>query len=205
MTRWMAPGILSVVACVMTGCTLTIPGPLPVDAGPNVQRDAGYGLLITVLDQEAKLDGLLMFKDFPPKTADLMRAISKDAKTYSAALKALKQDAPPITWKSERLPVPEMEARDWIADRATVDLLSGSGPALNVELLLSQLKATEYIAALANSIAKSEPSEARLKQLDLAKEAFLKLHDQTRVQLDSALKPKPKPKDDASKTTPAST
>ena len=157
----------------LAACQIVIPGPLPPDAGPKVQRDAGYGLLLTVLDQESEVGGILAIKNVPPATAKLVKSLAADAKKQSKAIKALAKQEPTITWKSEGLPVPEIEARSWIADRATVNLLTGSGLWFEVELILTQLKASEYITALSGALAGYEPDEARRNQLEITKGKFL--------------------------------
>ncbi len=152
---------------------MVVPGPLPPHAGEAVQLDAGYGLLVNLLDQEARLDGLLAIRDFPPATTLLIQAIAGDAAEGANQLKALKDRPPAITWDSEGLPVVEIEARNLIANQTSLRLLATSGKACELELLLSQLKATEYIVAVSGSLLENDGCEARRSVLKGLNEAFL--------------------------------
>ena len=78
----------------LSGCQrVVVPGPLPSHAGAAVQRDAGYGLLINLLDQEARLDGLLGIKSYPPATVSIIRAIASGASEGARKLKATRYAA----------------------------------------------------------------------------------------------------------------
>ncbi|MDG2031161.1 MAG: hypothetical protein P8J45_09180 [Phycisphaerales bacterium] len=181
--RTIAAGL--VLLLLLLGCQrVVVPGPLPPHAGDAVQLNAGYGLLINLLEQEARVDGLLSIRTLPPSTTQLVKAIARDASVGAAELKSAKDDPPVINWDSEGLPVTEIEARNLIASQTSLKLLSTSGKAGELELLLSQLKATEYIAALSSSLLGRDRSEARRAVLKQVNEAFLQHHQALRVALE---------------------
>ena len=158
------------------GCRIVVPGPLPADAGPEVQRNAGYTNLLSVLKDESSVAGLLSIKTVQPETADLIKMIARKAGAAAQALEKLFADPPPITIGNSGLPVVEIEARTWIANRTTVALLGNDGARLEYNLLLSQQKATDYIAALCAGLLKDEPSEARRTVLRSVKQEFIDLN-----------------------------
>ena len=185
----LAPGRLF-LGCLLlgalSGCQrMVVPGPLPPHAGEAVQRDAGYGLLINLLDQEARLDGLLGLKSYPPATVSIIEGIAKAASEGARSLKATKDDQPPIDWSSEGLPRTEIEARNRIASRTSLRLLSASGSEGELELLLAQLKATEYILALSSALAEQAVSESRREILKSIGTSFNAHHEALRARLNA--------------------
>lgn len=183
------PGGLLLCGLLLTalsGCQrVVVPGPLPPHAGDAVQRDAGFGLLINLLDQEARLDGLLGIKSYPPATVSIIKAIASGASEGARKLKATRDDSPPIDWSSEGLPLTEIEARNRIASRTSLRLLSASGAEGELELLLSQLKATEYILALSSALAQQADSEVRRTILKGIGTTFNVQHEALRARLNA--------------------
>ena len=167
----------------VTGCKVVVPGPLPEHAGPALQRDAGHALLLDTLKDEARVGGLLSIKTVPPETATLIRRIATTSERSAKALESLFAGPPPIDSSRTWLPLPEIEARDWIANRTTIALLGGDGRTLEVDLILSQLKVTDYIAALAAALSKNEPSSSRRDELDRIRSEYVALHSAFRSRL----------------------
>ena len=136
-------------------------GPLPDHADEGLQRAAGYAILIGVLEDEAGLPGLLAIKDVPDGLEALVRRIAAASDESARALRVRFMLAPAVETGVEGLPLVEIRARNHVAGRTTLALLSGRGDRLAVELALSQLKATEYVAALAVALEEIEPRSER--------------------------------------------
>jgi hypothetical protein len=168
----------------LIGCQrVVVPGPLPVHAGEDVQRDAGYALLVNLLDQEARLDGLLEIKSLPSETVAIIQAIATDASEGARALKATADEPPPMDWSSEGLPTTEIQARNFIAGRTSLRLLSTSGSECELELVLSQLTATEYIIALTAALTDQAVSVSRRTILKGIGSSFHAHHEALRARL----------------------
>ena len=160
----------------LAGCQIVIPGPLPKDAGPEVQRDAGYALLMSVLEDESSVAGLLAIKTVSKETEALINMIATKSDQAAKKLKALAKTPPPIQFKNSGLPVIEIESRSWIRNQTSVALLGTSGPRMEYALLLSQLSATNYIAALSAALVENDPSEERKTELRLIQRQFSDLY-----------------------------
>jgi hypothetical protein len=185
---------------LLSACRITVTGPLPEHAGPDVQRDAGYALLLGTLDEESRVAGLLSIKTVPDETSALVRRIASSSSQDASRLKSLVDAPPAVRWDRNGLPAPELEARAWIANRTTIALLGSSGRRLEVDIILSQLQASEYIAAIATALSKKEPSEARRSELDRIRLDYTALHTAFRVRL-QALTAKAPPVDEGSGST----
>ena len=165
-----------------------------------MQRDAGYALLLGTLDDESRVAGLLSIKTVPEETSALVRRIASASGQDATRLKSLVGVPPAVRWDRNGLPGPELEARAWIANRTTIALLGSSGRRLEVDIILSQLQASEYIAAIATALSKKEPSEARRSELDRIRVDYTSLNGAFRARL-QALTTKATPVDEASGST----
>ena len=162
--------------CSVGGCRSVVPGPLPEHAGAPVQRNAGYSILLDVLDEESRVAGILEIKDTPAGLSELIGRIAESAAAGASALRAELDRTPEVTPGSSGLPAVEIEARSRIARQTTVALVAGRGSRFRRDLVLSQLKATEYVAALADGLLRDEPSSRRAESLESIRKRFDSLH-----------------------------
>ena len=181
MMRWLLPalGCLLLVACHRT----VVPGPLPPHAGPELQRDAGYALLVDLLEQEARVDGLFAIRTFPEPTERVIGGIAEDAGRGAADLRAAAGRAPAISLETPGLPTIEMEARNLIANRTSLRLLASSGADCELELLLAQDKAVEYVLGLSAALQGEAVEPERIRILKRITAEFLAHHEALRALL----------------------
>ena len=181
-------GLPLLVLCLSAACRVTVPGPLPEHAGPELQRDAGHAVLMRTLRDEARVAGLLSIKDVPDATAALVRRVAVASDASLRMLEGVQSDPPAVDDSRDWLTAPEIGARARISERTTISLLAGRGRALEIDLILSQLKATEYISALALTLSDDDPSEPRSAMLAQVGGDFLELHRAFRSRL-AAIEP----------------
>lgn len=172
--------------CSTGGCRSVVPGPLPEHADEHVQRDAGYSILLDILDQESRVAGILEIKDTPAGLSELIERIAESAAAGASALRAELEHTPGVTPGSSGLPAVEIEARSRIAGRTTLALVAGRGSRFQLDLVLSQLKATEYVAALADGLLRDEPSSRRAEALESIRRRFDSLHAELLVWVEAA-------------------
>lgn len=150
---------------LMGGCSPAISRPFEsqgdgLDAG-DLRLDHGYGLLIPLLEDESELAGILVIKSPRKPVADLIRRISDEAKQDLARLGPVLGESPVVNRSRDGLPVIEADARTRIRDAQTGVLVFSSGRTFELRILLTQEKATGYVAALATSLSKADPQEMR--------------------------------------------
>ena len=171
---------------LLAGCQrVVVPGPLPPHADESVQRSAGYGLLVNLLEAESRVGALLSIRDFPPETAAVVEAIAADAGSGAAELRTLAGEPPAIECADEGLPVVEIEARNLIAARTSLALLTSRGSTGELELLLAQSQATEYVMALSAALLDLDRCAARRAVLERINQRFLAHHQALRERLDA--------------------
>jgi hypothetical protein len=174
------------------GCSPTLQAPLrgPDGAGEDegdLRLDHGYSLLMGVLGDETRVSEILGMKSASAGTEELLRAISAAATTAREDLEALLPETPPISVGSSGLPLLEIDARNRIANQETVGLLLSSGATFELRILLTQEKATGYVAALSEGLASADPNLARRDRLSGLSRRFLQLNAELRGRL--AVKP----------------
>ena len=147
------------------------------------QRNAGYTLLIDLLADESRVDGILMIKSLPESVVHLVKRISAESQSGLTRLNAALDDPPVVIPGNDGLPLIEVGARNRIRNWTTVDLLSGSGTSLERALLISQLQAIDSIRALSETLREQEASAARSAVLEGLLEAFTPLRTQVWNQL----------------------
>jgi len=154
---------------VVIGCES---GPSAVGEGAATQPSAesrrlseGYALLYGVVSQQRRVDGLFALKQ--PRPA--VRALVSSVGSASGAMYQWMEDRRDVlsglgvTLDAQPLPEVEAAARSTIQGKTTRALMFGSN--WQRELVLSQVKSTDYLAALADAIAERETSDERAGRL----------------------------------------
>ena len=181
--RWWLLGVLG--AILVGGCTAgpgggTRTGP---GAGPVDPCAPGYTQLLELLEDESRLDGLLLIKSVPPATRDLVERIARTAGRGTRELRSLMTVAPAVTPGDARLPEVELRIRALTRRWTTQRLLSSSGAALEQALLVCQIEATETVRALCEALQREEASPQRVRALARLGEAFTELETALRARL----------------------
>ena len=139
---------------------------LAKEAPREQQLVAGYTLLVDLLRDEARVDGILLLKDLPEPTERLVRRIADQSSTAVERLVARLDQPPRIQLVNDGLPLIEVEARARIRGWTTTRLLAGRGVSLECSLIVSQLQAVDGIRALADALREEEPDQERTQVLD---------------------------------------
>lgn len=165
------------VACVLTSCQSPEAARAPsVGSAPKPVRNNCYSLLHQLLADEKNV-GLLLF--IKREQDDVERLIKKIAANSSAGMKLLEEFAshdPSIRLDDVRLPPGEAATRKAIAATKKKELLSQTGDAFELSLLLTQAQALSYAWHLAKVAAENEPQPARARALAGLSEDMEKLY-----------------------------
>ncbi len=151
----------------VAGCT----GPLidrPVDVaepGGEATLAQGYALLLDLLADEARVDGILAIKSPRPGIADLLRRISSEATSGAAFLRSHLADSPAVDPTTTGLPLLEVDARRRIEKNETPGVLLAGGRRFETRMLLTQQKAAQYAGALCAGLAAADPNQTRADEL----------------------------------------
>jgi hypothetical protein len=146
-------------------------GPLidrPLDVaepGGEATLAHGYALLLDLLDDEAKVDGILAIKSPRAGIADLLRRISSEATAGAAFLRSHLADSPAVDPATTGLPRLEDDARRRIEKDETPGLLLSGGRRFETRMLLTQQKAAQYAGALCAGLAAADPNQTRADEL----------------------------------------
>lgn len=158
---------------------------LETEGAEAAQRAAGYTLLVTLLEDESRVDGILILKSLPRPTVKLIRAIASESRSgYRQLIDELARD-PVVSLENDGLPQIEVGARARIRQWTTLELLTENGATLERALLISQLQAADTIRALVTSLLDEEPTSARVELLEQLLERFTPLRAQLWDQLES--------------------
>ena len=145
---------------------------LDAESTESAQRDAGYTLLITLLGDESRVDGILMIKSLPGPVSRLVERISVESRSGRRKLVEALENPPLVTLGNDGLPLVEVGARRLIRQWTTMELLAGRGASLERALLISQLQAVDSIRALSETLRDQEASAERTAILDSLLDAF---------------------------------
>ena len=145
---WACPMVVGCAVALSSGCRSTIERPFDSDGqGVNAgdtRLDHGYGTLIALLRDEARLKQILIIKSPTAGMADLLRRISDQAKNDARRLELLFAEDPMVDISSTGLGVIETDVRRRIADDEATALIFAGGRAFELRILLTQDKAASY-------------------------------------------------------------
>lgn len=144
----------------------------------DVALARGYGLLNDLVRDVRRVDGVLWIKG--GSTSDPVKTLIRDiADTAGDAADRLEQFAgqtPGLITEEPALPEVERAVRERSGKLTQSKLLGSSGRAFEIELLISQIKATSYARNLARTLAERDADPDRSAYLvDLA-DRFEQLH-----------------------------
>jgi hypothetical protein len=152
------------------------------EAAPVPVHTYGYAILYTTLEDEARLDKILILKRPSPQVADLIKAIAQFARDSKKSLDALAKETPAIDLQDQGLPEAETKTRESISSATSKQLLGNSGGELEFRLLLTQHEALNYITNLATVLGKEESREDRKQILAQIARGSAALHEQVLAQ-----------------------
>ena len=160
---------------------------LVTEGSETSQRDAGYTLLVTLLEDEARVDGILILKTLPPPTSDLIKRIAEASRAGSRELTRALAQPPVVSLENDGLPLIEAGARERIRQWTTMELLTERGATLERALLVSQVQAVDTIRALASSLLDEESTPSRVELLEQLRERFAPIRTELWDQLEAVV------------------
>ena len=165
-------GLLSASICLgLNACRS--PGPVNSTSEANrpSTRDNCYSLLHELLDEEKDVSLLRFIKHENPELKALIKKIAAAAGAGSKRLEQFAKEDSSLHLNETSLPPGEMATRKAIAATKKKELLSKSGEAFELSLLLTQTEALRYGAHLAKVAHAVEPQPERANVLaDLSAE-----------------------------------
>ncbi|MAJ47343.1 MAG: hypothetical protein CBC35_08850 [Planctomycetes bacterium TMED75] len=160
---------------------------LDPEASEATQRAAGYTLLVTLLADESRVDGILMLKSVPQPTAELITRIAEESRSGYQQLTEALALPPAVSLENDGLPQIEAGARARIRQWTTMELLTEQGATLERALLVSQVQAVDTIRALAASLLDQESVSSRAVLLEQLRSRFDPLRTELWDQLEAVV------------------
>ncbi|WP_145081104.1 hypothetical protein [Poriferisphaera corsica] len=160
-------GVLLVVCALAGGCW----NPFRKEPIAGSQRAGsltnGYSLLVGLAGQESKVGLVTWVRDYDGEVGDLLEDVQEAAKDINGWLGDISGRLKSNGVLMDRNGLPEVEqwARNWIEGRTRKTILGGKIQKSELVMVLSQAKATEYIAALCAGLANIEVNDARRDKL----------------------------------------
>lgn len=173
----------------MIGCA-TQEMPLAKLDAADQRMVEGYSLLYELVSSEQDLDGIFMLKSASEPTTQIISDIASTSAMAARRLEQWNKANPAYGIRQPNLPAVETDARAKIEELTTYNLLT-AGPDFELRLLLTQVDATTYGAALATVLADSDSNEERARFCRELAERFTEFNTRVRGRL--ALLPAPTP------------
>lgn len=138
----------------------------------------GYSLLYHVVSQQKDAHRLFIMRNAAPMVRDSVTAVAQECGQLYEWLGHRKSDLETISIRFDAADLPQIEAesRETIAIETAAELLLDNE--FERCILLSQIKSTQYLSALARAIATYESSDARRDRLKRFASRMSELHDQ---------------------------
>lgn len=157
--------IIAFSTTLLGGCRQKFAAPISDAATQQQQLDAGYSLLLGLMEDESRVKDVLVIKSAPDDTKTLLKDISTTCSEAAEQLQAFGEADPDLAMDQPGLPLLEQATRDAIAS-ATAGRILLAGKTFEVRILLTQAEALNYGNFLARSIAKGDTDPDRSKYLD---------------------------------------
>jgi len=149
--------------------------PPPPEAEQTLSE--GYTLLHNLLEKNQGVSGILLLKSGPEEFTSLIREIAQASSDAADRVTTLAEASEEISLEGAGLPRIEALVRAETERMTSGALLSASGRALQVRLIVEQLKATSYAWHLASVLRNEDPDPTRRAHLQRIEERFESLHD----------------------------
>jgi len=174
----LTPGVL------LLGCQgIMKRGSLEPSGSPSIALAHGYGLLYSTIDEESKVDQILILKNPEPAVAELLKAIGEFSRIARKRLEEFAGQDPAIVLDDHGLPEVEVRTRASISADTSREIVFSGGRDFEIRILLTQHEALNYISHLAGTLSEQDTIEIRKQYFaQLAKDAN-DLHDRVIAQL----------------------
>lgn len=153
-----------VASLLAAGCAVSKPLNADAQAPASVQLSHGYSLLYSLVSKQSNLDKALILKSPSEPTRKIIKQVAETSAAAKRQLDELAKLNPALVLNDEGLPAIETSTRAAIESATSKQLLFG-GDSFELRLLLTQVEATRYGAALARQLAAADPDPARVSWL----------------------------------------
>lgn len=139
----------------------------PSKPSPTREISDGYALLWDLVVRESELDKVLIVKDASPTVEQLLKDISRTFNDFKSDWDSALPSPDSFRPMEKILPETERRTRESIEGETTKNVLTASGAAFDLQMLLSQKKALEYASHLSRSLKRQETSPKRLEMIKI--------------------------------------
>lgn len=155
----------AIALLMLSGCAAPKQQSADAQAPANTQLSHGYSLLYSLVSKQSNLDKVLILKSASEPTKQLIKRIAQASAAAKKQIEELAKLDPALVLNDEGLPAIESATRAAIESATSKQLLFG-GDSFELRLLLTQVEATRYGAALARQLAAADPDPARVSWLE---------------------------------------
>jgi hypothetical protein len=164
-------------ALLLASCRAAPAGQPAAANAPPRPDNAGYSLLYGLLSKQQEVDKALWLHKVDPAVAAVIKEIAQASGQARAQLEAFARADPGLQLKTQPLPKIELATRAAIQSTETGVLLTSTGDAFRLRLLLTQTSAMEYASHLAQVLARNENNKARQQYLEALSQKLNALND----------------------------
>lgn len=176
--------VLLIPVLLLTGCQGGPKrGSLEPSGSPSIALAHGYGLLYSTIEDESKVDQVLILKNPEPSVAELLKAIGQFARTAKAQLEEFATEDAAIFLDDAGLPEVEVRTRASISSATSKQIVFSGGKDFEFRILLTQHQALNYIHHLAGTLSEQDTVETRKQYFTQLAKGAADLHDRVLVQL----------------------
>jgi hypothetical protein len=161
-----------VLAAALVGCGTGV----RVGGAPRTELNAGYAALYDVVSRNAGITALLIVKDESQPVHDLVTDVAEHCKQAKQQLEEFKKGDVLLNYNAMGLPVVDSKARASIDTHTTAALVTSFGRRFDYQLVYTQLRATSYIAGVAESLVNMDTNKQRRIYLKQLTDDFQKLN-----------------------------
>ena len=171
-------GILALsLFLALQGCAPVLKGPVGPEGVEKASDslDHGYAILMSLLEDEARVDQLLAIKSASKETVEILTDISKTSRTAMLEIRAMATKVPVVDLGETGFPIIEVDSRNRISNQQAAALLL-AGKSFELKVLLTQDKAMGYAAALCQSLAVADRNDHRSEAIERLGDKFVVLN-----------------------------
>ena len=150
--------VLAGLLVAVSGCAA---GPPRATALGDAELNHGYALLWATVTDLTRVEQVLWVKRPSDEVAVLLRAISAFAREAQGELEALARADARLGYDADGLPQVETAAREALERSSRRRILGSSGKAFELQILLTQRQALDYVSHVARVLGEREADETR--------------------------------------------
>jgi hypothetical protein len=173
--------MLALLMFILVGCHTARPySTAPPRDAEGIERNYGFALLYATIEDETRVDQVLMIKQPRAEVAELLRDITSFAKTAKQQLDEFANQDETLGYDQHGLPHVEAKSRDLTARTTTRAVMRSTGRDFEITILLTQHEALSYIKHISRALREMDDDEDRRAFLAELADGADSLHDRVR-------------------------